>query len=119
MQTNQNTFCTNASYVYAIQMIHHGYYSTSDACLTKYNLYILISAENVTWYPDVVTLPSIESATGEYGLLQMFFPIWFALVILYDQAFCFYQTNEEGELFAPIRPYHPMSNGMLEEFNGA
>lgn len=86
--------------------------------------YILTVIDFATRYPDAVVLDKIDSASIVEGLLQIFSRVGFPHEILCDRGSSFTSglMREVNDLLS-IRqmrttPYHPMSNGLVERFNG-
>ena len=90
----------------------------------KKNRYILTLIDIATRWPDAVPLPDIETHTVVEALSAMFSRIGFPEQILSDNG-----PQFKSELYEqicrffnvkPIKttPYHPISNGAVERFNG-
>ncbi|KAM7304079.1 uncharacterized protein ISCGN_013979 [Ixodes scapularis] len=88
------------------------------------NRYILTMVDMATRYPDAVALKSIGSQQVAEALVQMFTRYGVPAEIFSDRG-----TNFTSELLREVSrllsmkqllttPYHPISNGLVERFNG-
>ncbi|XP_042149961.1 uncharacterized protein LOC120847418 [Ixodes scapularis] len=91
---------------------------------TSGNRYILTMVDMATRYPDAVALKSIGSQQVAEALVEMFTRYGVPQEILSDRG-----TSFTSELMREVSrllsmkhllttPYHPMSNGLVERFNG-
>ena len=88
------------------------------------NAYILTIVDYATRYPEAIPLPSIETERVCDALVEVFSRVGIPAEILSDQG-----SNFMSELMSQFchkmginkiktSPYHPMTNGLCEKFNG-
>lgn len=88
------------------------------------NRYILVCIDYATHYPEAVPLKTQDAETVPNALLGIFSRVCIPTEILSDQG-----SNLMSDLISELcrllkirklstTPYHPMSNGLVENFNG-
>ncbi|XP_040068602.2 uncharacterized protein LOC120841708 [Ixodes scapularis] len=88
------------------------------------NRYILTMVDVATRYPDAVALKTIGTPVVAEALVGMFTRYGVPREVLSDRGSAFTSDlmKEVGRLLSVRRllttPYHPMSNGLVEKFNG-
>ncbi|KAM7288160.1 uncharacterized protein ISCGN_031849 [Ixodes scapularis] len=88
------------------------------------NRYILTMVDVATRYPDAVALKTIGTPVVAEALVDMFTRYGVPREVLSDRGSAFTSDlmKEVGRLLSVRRllttPYHPMSNGLVEKFNG-
>lgn len=86
--------------------------------------YILTLVDFATRYPEAIALRDIETATVADALIQIYSRIGIPNEVLTDRGSQFTSNMmEEVNRLLAIRslkttPYHPMTNGLVERFNG-
>lgn len=95
-----------------------------DPRKTKGNKYILTIIDFATRYPEAVALSDIETERVAEALVDVFSRVGVPRKILTDQGSQFTSDvmKEVSRLLSLTRitttPYHPMCNGLVENFNG-
>lgn len=90
----------------------------------KGNRYILTLVDFATRYPEAIPMPSIETERVAEALIDIFSRVGVPVEMLSDMGSQFTSSimREVSRLLSlnqlTTTPYHPMTNGMVERFNG-